>query len=81
MSVRIRGREVLAEVKAIRSGFFLRAAVNIAIGLQPGSIVEVDGSPCVVKYLIPGEPTEAETWAILLPVRSPVMRTEAATMA
>jgi hypothetical protein len=77
----VRIREVPAEISPIRSGFFLRAAVNIAVGLQPGSIVEVDGSPCVVKYLIPGEPTEAETWAILLPVRSPVEMPEAATIA
>jgi hypothetical protein len=81
MSVRIRGREVPAEVRPVRSGWFLRATVHAAFGLQAGSIVEVDGAACVVKYLIPGEPTEAETWAILLPVRSPVVRTEAATMA
>ena len=69
MSVRIRGREVFAEVRPIRSGFFLRAAIHAVFGLHAGSIVEVNGAACVVKYLIPGDPTESETWAILFPVR------------
>lgn len=63
MSVRIRGRVVPAEV-----GFFLRAANQSANGLKAGSIVEVNGASCVVMYLIPSEPCEPETWAILLPV-------------
>ncbi|MFO0802902.1 MAG: hypothetical protein U0791_07240 [Gemmataceae bacterium] len=37
-------------------------------GLQAGSIVDVDGASCVVKYVIPGDPCESETWAILMPV-------------
>lgn len=69
MSVRIRGHEVSAEVRPIRNGFFLRAAIHAAFGLQAGSIVEVNGATCVVKFLIPGDPCEPETWAILMPVR------------
>ena len=69
MSVRIRGREVPAEVQAIRSGYFLRSPINAVFGIQPGSIIEVNGASCVVKYLITGDPCDPEVWAILLPVR------------
>lgn len=69
-AVRIRGRHVSAEVRPIPRGFFLRASTFAASGLKPGSIIDVDDVPCVVKYLWPGEPCETETWAILLPVRA-----------
>ena len=68
MCVRIRGRQVNARVEPIRSGYFLRSQVNEVFGIQPGSILEVDGFCCVVKYLITGDPGETEVWAILLPV-------------
>ena len=70
MCVRIRGRQVNAHVEPIRSGYFLRSHVNEVFGIQPGSILEVVGSCCVVKYLIAGDPGEVEVWAILLPVRT-----------
>jgi len=38
-----------------------------------GSILEVDGHACVVKYLIAGDPGEPEVWAILLLV-TPITR-------
>ena len=69
MSLRIRGRLVPAEIRPIRSGFFLRAAIHAMFGLKAGSIVDANGAACVVKYLSAGEPTEYETWAILMPVR------------
>ena len=68
MPVRIRGRRVNAQVEPIRSGYFLRSHVNEVFGIQPGSILEVDGAACVVKYLIAGDPGESEVWAILLRV-------------
>ncbi len=68
MYVKVRGREVNAEVQAIRDGYFLRSSVNEVFGIQPGSILEVNGSSCVVKYLIAGDRGETEVWAILLPV-------------
>ena len=70
MCVRIRGRKVSVEVQPIRNGYFLRSHVNEVFGLQPGSILEVDGGACVVKYLIAGDPGEPEVWAILMPVRA-----------
>jgi len=70
MCVKIRGRRVSVEVKPIRNGYFLRSHVNEVFGLQPGSILEVDGGSCVVKYLIASEPGETEAWAILMPVQS-----------
>jgi len=70
MRVGIRGRAVDAHVQPIRSGYFLRGHVNEVFGIQPGSILEVDGRSCVVKYLIAGDPGEPEVWAILLPVTS-----------
>jgi hypothetical protein len=69
MSVRLRGREVPAEVQPIRSGFFLRAAQNAVFSIQRGSIIDVDGAPCIVRWLIAGDPCDPEVWAILLPVR------------
>jgi hypothetical protein len=69
MSVRIRGREVPAHVQPIRSGFFLRASDNAVSAIRPGTILEVDGRACVVKYLIAGDPCDQEVWSILLPVR------------
>jgi hypothetical protein len=65
----IRGRHVSAEVMPIHNGYFLRASTCATNSLQPGSIIDVDNVPCIVKYLWPGEPCETETWAILLPVR------------
>jgi hypothetical protein len=70
MSVTIRGRRVSVEVQPIRNGFFLKGHVNDVFGLQPGSILEVDGGSCVVKYLIASDPGESEVWAILMPVRT-----------
>ncbi len=76
MCVKIRGRRVSVEVKPIRNGYFLRSQANEVFGLQPGSILEVDGGSCVVKYLIASDPGESEVWAILMPVqlRSDVQR-------
>ena len=73
MYVKIRGRRVRVEVKPMRNGYFLRSHVNEVFGLQPGSILEVDGGSCVVKYLIDSDPSETEVLAILMPV---TMRTE-----
>jgi hypothetical protein len=70
MCVRIRGRKVSAELEPIRNGYFLRSHVNEVFGLQPGSILEVDGGTCIVKYLIAGDPGESEVWAILMPVKT-----------
>ena len=68
MHVKIRGREVSAQVEPIRSGYFLRSHVNEVFGIQPGSILEVNGVSCIVKFLIDGDPGEREVWAILLTV-------------
>ena len=70
MCVKIRGRRVSVDVQPIRNGYFLRSHVNEVFGLQPGSILEVDGGSCVVKYLIASDPGESEIWAILMPVQS-----------
>ena len=70
MCVKIRGRKVSVDVQPIRNGYFLRSDVNEVFGLQPGSILEVDGGSCVVKYLIASDPGESEVWAILMPVQS-----------
>ena len=68
MPLKVRGRRVNVHVAPIRSGYFLRGHVNEVFGIQPGSILEVDGASCVVKYLIAGDAGETEVWAILLPV-------------
>jgi hypothetical protein len=68
MPVRIRGRRVDVHVAPIRSGYFLRGHANEVSGIQPGSILDVDGASCVVKYLIAGDLGETEVWAILLQV-------------
>lgn len=82
MSVRIRGREVVAEVRPIRNGFFLRSPIDALDGVQRGSIVEVDGAVCIVRWLVPGSPCDPETWAILLPVRKRATeKADAVTMA
>lgn len=56
MPVRIRRRQVNAQVEPIRSGYFLSSHINEVFGIQPGGILEVDGASCVVKYLIAGDP-------------------------
>jgi hypothetical protein len=78
-AVRICGRHVSAEVRPIHRGFFLRASTCATNELKPGSIIDVDDQPCIVKFLWPGEPCETETWAILIPVRAP--RPEVVTVA
>lgn len=66
--VKVRGRTVTAQVQPMSRGYFLRTHVYEVFGIQPGSILEVDGRSCIVKYLIAGDPGDPEVWAILLSV-------------
>ena len=70
MCVKVFGRMVNAQAEPIHNGYFVRCAVTDVFGIQVGSVLEVNGSRCQVKYLIAGSPGEPEVWAILSPVAS-----------
>lgn len=71
MCVTIRGHQIQAHVQPIHAGYFLRSPVHEMFGVQPGSILEVDGRSCIVRDLIAGDSGDPEVWAILLPVQPP----------
>ena len=65
MCVKVFGRQVNAQAEPVHNGYFVRCAVNDVFGIQVGSVLEVDGRRCQVKFLIAGSPGEPEVWAIL----------------
>ena len=70
MCVKVFGREVNATAEPIHNGYFVRCAVTDVFGIQVGSMLDVDGRRCQVRFLIAGSPGEPEVWAILSPVSS-----------
>ena len=69
MCVKVFGRTVNAQAEPIHNGYFIRCAVTDVFGIQVGSMLEVNGTRCQVKYLIAVSPGEPEVWAILSPIR------------
>ena len=65
MCVKLFGRPIDARAEPIRNGYFVRCSDPAAFGLEQGSVVEVDGTKCLVYYLIANSCGEPEVWALL----------------
>lgn len=66
MCVKFFGREVPANATPTEAGYFLKCEMTVGLGLQVGSLIEVDGISCRVRHLIQGSAGEPEVWALLV---------------
>ncbi len=63
------GRSLAATVNPIPTGLFLKASLADTGSLDVGSVVEVDGRPYRVLYVLRFPAGENEVWATLGPVQ------------
>lgn len=67
MSVVVFGREIVARVEPLRGGYFLRCSQAEGERVNPGTPVEVNGRPFVVRHVMRFPAGEPELWARLMP--------------
>jgi hypothetical protein len=68
MNVTIHGRTVTTEAEPIQGGVLVKLCLPDSSNVFRGSVIEVEGKPHAVVYLLRFTTGEPEAWLILKPV-------------